>query len=93
MKKSEILELVKLLQKEVDNLKGEIATLKIALANKANVYIPFIQSTNHIDLCTDGTHCEYPNPWHATIPPHCKKCNKQGKSYTITCTNSVKTNS
>lgn len=32
---------------------------------------------------------EYPNPWHGTIPPRCKKCGEPALApYTITCSGS-----
>lgn len=35
------------------------------------------------DFCPAGGEHEYPNPWFATIPPHCKKCGQQAPSNNI----------
>ena len=36
--------------------------------------------------CPMGGDCDYPNPWHATVPAWCKKCGKPAQSgITITC--------
>ena len=28
---------------------------------------------------------DYPSPWMATVPPHCKKCGQQAQSVQVTC--------
>lgn len=37
------------------------------------------------DRCVDGGSHEYPFPWHATIPPPCKKCGRTAPWTQITC--------
>jgi len=81
-----ILELVVALQQEINRLKGEVAMLKNQILRQNPVSVPFTQALDSFPhKCPDGTFCEYPSPWHATIPPNCKKCGKQGKQYKITC--------
>jgi hypothetical protein len=80
MKKKELLEMIRQLEKRVDELERK---------NTNTQFIPpmpqvFIPSVWEIDPCVH----EYPNPWMATIPPSCKKCGKQAPTWTVTCSTS-----
>lgn len=37
--------------------------------------------------CPAGGQHDYPDMWHGTTPPSCKKCGKLADSFTITCNN------
>lgn len=73
-----ILELEKLV-KQKDMLIEQLQ-FQLQLNNQSPV-VPFFND----DLCWDGKPHDYPSPWFATTPPHCKKCGKQGKQMEITC--------
>lgn len=63
-----------------------ILNLQNYLINNNNYKFP-----SNLDLCFDGKDHEYPSVWFGTIPPHCKKCNKQGQEFEITFNNSTGT--
>lgn len=73
-------ELLELALLEIETLKKEIQSLRIELSEYP-ITVPFQDLSNR---CSDGGEHDYPNPWHSILPPHCKKCGKQGESYPIT---------
>ena len=87
MKKTELLEFIINLQKQVTDLQTKLICLEIQLSNKQDkvVYIPSVWTE---PVCPAGGHHEYPFPWHSTSPAPCKKCHTAPEipSYTITCT-------
>ena len=71
---------------QIIELQKEIIRLKEQLTIQSSQPLPNPFIYNPPDLCTDGGLHDYPNPWFATIPPCCKKCNKQlANNITVTC--------
>ena len=67
----------------VRRMELEIATIRKQLEDAQPFYYPPLDVADP-NLCNDGGYHEYPNPWHSIIPPHCKKCGKQGEANPIT---------
>lgn len=71
---------IELLEKHIKTLEEKIISLETP-----TVIIPAGQKleTYPYQLPLTCDH-EYPNPWMGIIPPHCKKCGKQGINWNIT---------
>lgn len=76
------------LQDQIEFLKARIHFLESLHRASPNV----ISSQWSTDNCIDLSGHDYPNPWFATIPPHCKKCGKQAPSMQITCDTGIAVN-
>jgi hypothetical protein len=82
MKKKELLEMIRRLEKRVDELEKR----PYITYPQPEIFIPTVFGP--IDVCTDGGYHDYHSPWWGVTPPPCKKCGKQAPSTTITCSTS-----
>ena len=81
------LEEIKALKEQNELLKQFIETQKQLIEEIIkHQFAPFV-SIPSVWQCQH----EYPFPWHATIPPNCKKCGQQAPSYTVTCSDTIVT--
>ncbi len=86
MTKKDLMEMVIRLQDRISKLEDRIRMLE---NNGQTVSIPSIWTTDGTDTCIGGGPHDYPTPWFGTIPPNCRKCGKQGQSFTITCSSNA----
>lgn len=69
LKKKQLLEMIKTLEERIEKLEKRSIVITSDWPKVETITLPFIQTT---DACDH----EYPNPWHAVVPPPCKKCGK-----------------
>ena len=81
MNKKDLLKLIVDLQERISKLEANKSIIQ-----PYRTYIPYIKT----DQCSLGGDCRYPDPWFATIPPHCTRCGLQAQSLMATYTDNSK---
>lgn len=75
---------VKFLEQRVKDLEALIAAQKLIIETYkllnpiSTICVPYTSPT---PICEH----QYPNPWMATVPPHCVKCGQQAPQYNFHC--------